>query len=163
MTKEIIQCYRCGVEKGDGKMLRCRSCKVAHYCCKAHQKEDWPTHRKMCKEMRAEGDGKEVRKSQSLMNVFGVSMRKHLEQNVTPDQFPPTGHIYRATKQGPVFFINRFPMKDYFWVAKHFHPNDARRKEFLDGQFGSLKNGDNIFAVFSTLTKVHAITTVKKL
>ena len=36
-------------KKQDAKMLKCTSCRRAHYCDRSCQKSDWKEHRKLCK------------------------------------------------------------------------------------------------------------------
>ena len=47
-------CVTCSVaEKDDGTPLaRCTGCNVARYCCKEHQKIDWPKHKALCKHVK---------------------------------------------------------------------------------------------------------------
>ena len=33
-------------------LMICTSCKSVQYCCKEHQVEDWPSHKKFCKRFR---------------------------------------------------------------------------------------------------------------
>lgn len=39
--------HRCAVCQRPGKL--CSGCQDIRYCCRAHQKDDWPTHRMVCK------------------------------------------------------------------------------------------------------------------
>lgn len=40
----------CAVCGSNDQLLRCVRCKSAHYCSKAHQRQDWKNHKKVCKE-----------------------------------------------------------------------------------------------------------------
>jgi len=134
-TKEATKCHLCGKEKGSGKMFRCRGCKIASYCCRAHAKSDWKTHKAMCREMQAKPDSRQLQRSQSLVKDFGQSMAVYMEKTFKPSDMPETGEIYRATKQGNSFYRNwlidwllidlKFnylaPIRDYWLVRKFNH------------------------------------------
>ena len=105
-TKEATQCTLCGKEKGTGKMFRCRGCKIASYCCRAHAKSDWKTHKAMCKEVQAIDNSSGIQRSRSLIKDFGRSIRAFIDKTFEPSDMPEMGEIYRATKQGNRFYRN---------------------------------------------------------
>jgi hypothetical protein len=41
-----VACARCMCD--DKPLMACTACGIAHYCCKEHQKEHWPTHKPLC-------------------------------------------------------------------------------------------------------------------
>ena len=162
-TKEATQCPLCGKEKGSGKMFRCRGCKVASYCCRAHAKSDWKNHQVMCKEVQSQDNSRAMQRSQSLVKDFGHSIRAFIDKTFKPSDMPKKGEIYRATKQGDRFYIHEFSMGEFITVATGLMPEESRRKAFLKESFESLQNGELVFVLFSTQTKAHAIVTVKPL
>jgi len=160
--KETTQCNLCGVEKGAGKMFRCRGCKIHAYCCRAHQKKDWKNHKAMCKEVQAL-DGKKMRKSKSLTQTFGNSITTYIQKTFTAQDFPEVGKIYRATKRDGSFYIHPLSMKEFFQIAKSLMKDEVMRKAFLCQEFESLKQGNPTFVIFSTQTKAHAIVSAQRL
>jgi hypothetical protein len=49
------RCADCGKEEGDGVSLKtCTSCLLVKYCSAKCQKNNWPEHKKLCKERAAE-------------------------------------------------------------------------------------------------------------
>ena len=167
-TKEATQCTLCGKEKGSGKMFRCRGCKIASYCCRAHAKSDWKTHQVMCKEVQSrlvEGKGKKtaIKRSQNLVKDFGQSMTAYIEKHFTKRQMPEIGEIYRATRQGNRFFLHELSMGEFLTCAKGLMPKEDRCKAFLKDVFESLQSGELVFVLFSTQTKAHAIVNVRPL
>lgn len=162
-TKEATQCTLCGKEKGSGKMFRCRGCKIASYCCRAHAKSDWKTHQAMCKEVQSRGKNSAIKLSQNLVKDFGHSIRAYIDKTFKASDIPETGEIYRATKQGNRFYIHELSMGEFLTCAKGLMPEEDRRKAFLKDSFESLQNGELVFVLFSTQTKAHAIVTVKPL
>ena len=162
-TKEATQCTLCGKEKGSGKMFRCRGCKIASYCCRAHAKSDWKNHQVMCKEVQSQDNSRAMQRSQSLVKDFGHSIRAFIDKTFKTSDMPKKGEIYRATKQGDRFYIHEFSMGEFITVATGLMPEEDRRKAFLKESFESLQNGELAFVLFSTRTKAHAIVTVKPL
>ena len=53
-------------------------------------------------------------------------------------------------------------MGEFLTVVKGFMPKEDRRKAFLKETFESLQNGELVFVVFSTQTKVHGIVNIKQ-
>lgn len=50
--KECGLCHRYECPENAGlKLSRCSKCKHVYYCCREHQTEDWPNHRKRCKKV----------------------------------------------------------------------------------------------------------------
>ena len=43
-TRKYAKC----VTRGAPARKRCGSCRAAAYCCKAHQEQAWPQHKRMC-------------------------------------------------------------------------------------------------------------------
>ena len=43
------KCKRCGIRSDEGRTLKCSKCKVARYCSKQCQKDDWGDHKAECK------------------------------------------------------------------------------------------------------------------
>eukprot|EP00798_Chlamydomonas_sp_ICE-L_P027731 gene27731-7377_t len=41
------KCSACGAT--DGPLTTCSRCRIAHYCCKEHQRQRWPAHKLVCK------------------------------------------------------------------------------------------------------------------
>ena len=101
-------------------------------------------------------------------------MRAFIDKTFKPSDMPEMGEIYRATKQGNRFYrnidlidwkflhIHEFSMGEFLTVAKGFMPKEDRRKAFLKEAFESLQNGELVFVVFSTQTKVHGIVNFKQ-
>jgi len=52
LSAVMIGCWKpkCSVRSDAKELMRCSACLMVVYCTKACQKEDWPTHRKHCKE-----------------------------------------------------------------------------------------------------------------
>jgi hypothetical protein len=50
---EVMACRVCGKTEGT---MRCARCKVAAYCRKEHQKEDWKMHKRICAPKSGESD-----------------------------------------------------------------------------------------------------------
>lgn len=162
-TKPKTQCNLCGAEKGTGKMYLCRGCGVHAYCCRAHQRRDWASHKAMCEEMQAIGAGKKILKSQSLVKTFGISIRTYINRVFTAADFSGTGKVYRATRRGDVFYTHQLSMKEFFLCATGLMPDAARRKAFLNQAFEGMKEGQLVFVIFSSQTKAHAIVSVSRL
>jgi len=110
-------------------MFRCRGCKIASYCCRAHAKSDWKTHKAMCREMQAKPDSRQLQRSQSLVKDFGQSMAVYMEKTFKPSDMPETGEIYRATKQGNNFYrnISTYPRVFYGRVLNRCKRSYAKR------------------------------------
>ena len=46
-----VACARCMCD--DKPLMSCTACGMAHYCCKEHQKEHWPTHKPLCARLKS--------------------------------------------------------------------------------------------------------------
>lgn len=46
-----VVCFRGATEAGERKLLSCTSCQGIRYCSKACQLQNWPQHKRSCKEM----------------------------------------------------------------------------------------------------------------
>jgi hypothetical protein len=50
-----MSCANCGVDEGEGVSLKaCKSCMLVKYCNPKCQRNDWPKHKKPCKQRAAE-------------------------------------------------------------------------------------------------------------
>jgi hypothetical protein len=47
-TVSLVSCSFCGSCPQGVKLKRCGRCQRAHYCCKTHQEQHWPQHKKTC-------------------------------------------------------------------------------------------------------------------
>ncbi|CAL4079502.1 unnamed protein product [Meganyctiphanes norvegica] len=50
-------CHKClKWPKNVNNLKKCAGCKLIHYCSRECQEEDWPTHKELCREVRADGN-----------------------------------------------------------------------------------------------------------
>jgi hypothetical protein len=55
----------CGAREAHPSHFKsCAACRTAAYCCKAHQTEDWPSHKAVCKAAR-KADAKKKQQASS--------------------------------------------------------------------------------------------------
>ena len=164
-TKRATQCYHCGKPKGSGKMFKCKGCKMAAYCCRAHQKADFKKHTRQCKQsQRAKQANRAGMKfSKSLIEQFQETIRAYTEAHVPPSAFDKPDQVFRATRVGDNFHIHTFSMREFYITTKLLIPNQKNRKEFETLALKQLKEGQVAFVVFSSQTKAHAICFNRKL
>lgn len=48
---ECFTCFYCGMSPDYGNLKKCAKCKVARYCVIDCQKDDWPEHKKWCRDV----------------------------------------------------------------------------------------------------------------
>ena len=157
-AKRATQCNHCGKPKGSGKMFKCKGCKMAAYCCRAHQKTDFKKHKLGCKQAQNEV----MTVTRPLVEQFQETIRAYVNEHVDPSAFDQTGQVFRATRVGSNFHVHTFSMREFFIATKHLVRNQKDREEFETRALQQLKEGQVAFVVFSTQTMAHAICFVSK-
>ena len=157
--KRSTQCYLCGQIKGSGKMFKCKGCKMAAYCCRAHQKADWKNHKLACKP----ADNTPMKVSRSIVEQFQQTMTAYVKENFTHNDFAKPGSVFRATKRGVNFHIHPLSDSEFLEVTNGLIPNPKEREQFEENASQQKKDGQITFVIFSTPTMAHAIVFIREL
>eukprot|EP00753_Platysulcus_tardus_P006720 PLAT14492.1.p1 GENE.PLAT14492.1~~PLAT14492.1.p1 ORF type:complete len:353 (+),score=130.45 PLAT14492.1:78-1136(+) len=96
-----MSCFVCGVQLEE--LLRCSRCKSVVYCSPAHQLEDWPHHKKLCKSLAAVAAAKAAEAAEEAASGVGAGGggedggRKEVEL-VVESPLPPDSVIAAAER-----------------------------------------------------------------
>jgi len=86
-------CALCGVDfSGGRKLMRCRGCRLAHYCSREHQAAHWPTHAEACN---AEQARVKAQLSESGLVLGADAVRENAERRAA-DEAAAAAVIERA-------------------------------------------------------------------
>lgn len=108
------KCACCGLnacyetdERGDraeqSELMRCSGCQAVAYCCKEHQKADWPNHKKFCKRFqKLIAEYKTVRDSRP----------RGSPKPAKPSPYPLHDFIEEANWQGLLQYVKDHPEHD---------------------------------------------------
>jgi hypothetical protein len=149
--KQVACCTLCGKPKGTGKMYKCRGCRLATYCCRAHQRTHWTAHKTSCKDMQEQWQAakSDMKRGLNIMKNFARAIRLYVKDGIPSQEL---GRVFRATKCGTNFHIHGLSEKDYATTKNALMPSEEVNEQ---------RSGGLTFVIFSTETTAHGITFVK--
>lgn len=151
----------------DKALLRCSVCKAAFYCCREHQRADWPNHRQVCNSStrsgQGSGDGGQPQRTpfnvvEILPNVDGRPTKSQMNNLLFPNRAEALSFMSRKgcnriipSAETPMVKLMGFEIDLY---GKHATAADHEMNGTCINLTCKLKNGMSPYAMCSELTGV---------